>query len=226
MGHIGGEFIPMLDIIIPILLAYLLGAIPFGLLIAKSRGITDIRALGSGNIGATNVWRVAGPKVAIWVYILDISKGIAAIMIARAFNQTFMDRDIFLVLCALSAVLGHIFPVYLAFRGGKGVNTALGVLFALVPAQALVALTVFIVIVALTHYISLGSLLGGICLVVTLLIQKFIFAMPIASVYIYLSIALALLIVYTHRENIVRLASGTESRFSLSSKYEKRNGHA
>jgi glycerol-3-phosphate acyltransferase PlsY len=107
-----------------ILLAYLLGGIPFGLFIARAYGIKDIRNHGSGNIGATNVLRAAGPKAAIWVYILDIGKGIVAVLIARIVDQAFLPRDTFLVITALAAVFGHVFPVYLAFKGGKGVNTA------------------------------------------------------------------------------------------------------
>src|SRR5512138_3394473 len=93
--------------------AYLLGAIPFGLLVAKTFGVKDIRTLGSGNIGATNVMRVLGPKAAIWVYVLDIAKGVIAVMAARLVVQSLMPADVFRVIVGLSAVIGHVFPAYL-----------------------------------------------------------------------------------------------------------------
>ena len=123
--------------VIAVLIAYLLGAIPFGMIVARLYGAGDIRTLGSGNIGATNVWRVAGAKAAVWVYLGDIAKGTAAVLVGRYvaqhFQPTMLPIDTFLVLCALTAVLGHVFPVYLGFKGGKGVNTALGTMLVLLP---------------------------------------------------------------------------------------------
>ncbi len=202
--------------IVVLVLAYLLGAIPFGLLVARWFGISDIRSHGSGNIGATNVWRVAGPKAAIWVYLLDIGKGVVAVLIARAVSQDWLPRDTFLVLTALAAVIGHVFPVYMRFRGGKGVNTGLGVIATLLPLEALICFIVFVIVVALSRYISLGSIIGSISLASLVGVERQLMGRQIAVIYLYLTIALALLVISTHWKNIGRILNGTESRFSLS----------
>ena len=201
-----------------VVFAYLLGTIPFGLLIARLYGVQDIRKHGSGNIGATNVWRLAGPKAAVWVYILDIGKGVVAVTVARFIHQTLLPHDILLVLAAVSAVVGNIFPFYLRFKGGKGVNTTLGAVVSLLPIEALICVGLFAIVVAVTRYISLGSIIGACALCPVILIEKYLFDKPVSVVYLYLSILIGLVILVTHRQNIVRLLSGTESRFSFSSK--------
>jgi glycerol-3-phosphate acyltransferase PlsY len=195
--------------IIVIVAAYLLGAIPFGLIIARLYGVRDIRAVGSGNIGATNVWRIAGPRAAIWVYLLDIGKGVLAVLLARIFSQTLMSRDLFLIVCALAAILGHIFPVYLGFKGGKGVNTGLGVMLMLL---------LFVVVVAISKYISLGSIVAATCLPALVIIEMVVLHRNIDSLYLVLSILIMIIVVYTHRHNIRRILAGTENRFSMSSR--------
>lgn len=204
-----------------ILFAYLLGAVPFGLLVARAFGVRDIRTLGSGNIGATNVMRVLGPKAAVWVYLLDIAKGVAAVLMARYLEQTMLPTDIFRVVVGLSAVIGHVFPVYLGFKGGKGVNTAFGVVMTLLPFQSLIAFGVFVIAVAISRFISLGSILAATVLFAAVLIQKLVLHQEVAAIYLWLTLVLALLVFYTHRSNIGRLLAGTESRFSLSSKAGK-----
>jgi len=208
--------------VVPILVAYLLGGIPFGLIVSRIFGIRDIRSFGSGNIGATNVWRVAGVKAAIWVYIGDIGKGVAAVTIARYFvthfDTAFFPEDTFLVICALSAVLGHMFPLYLRFRGGKGVNTALGAIIMLLPLETLVGFIIFIIVVATSRFISLGSIVGVVSLFVIVATEKYLMARDIAPIYVYLAGILVVLIVISHRHNIRRLISGRENKFSLSSK--------
>lgn len=200
------------------LLAYLLGAIPFGLLVARWFGVSDIRQHGSGNIGATNVWRVAGPKAAIWVYLLDIGKGVLAVLIARSVAQDWLPRDTFLVLTACAAVLGHVLPVYMRFRGGKGVNTSLGVIATLLPLEALICLGVFVLVVALSRYISLGSIIATITLATTVGVERQFMERPIAVIYLYLAIGMALLVVMTHLKNIARIFDGTENRFAFSNR--------
>src|SRR3972149_965893 len=118
---------------LPLLGAYLLGGVPFGLISSRLCGVPDIRSQGSGNIGATNVWRVVGPKAGIWVLVLDVGKGAAAVLAARLIDQTLVSHDLFLTGCAAAAIVGHVFPIYLRFKGGKGVNTALGVMITLLP---------------------------------------------------------------------------------------------
>ena len=208
--------------VIAVVITYLLGAVPFGLIVARLYGVGDIRTLGSGNIGATNVWRVAGARVAIWVYLGDIAKGIAAVMVGRYFVQHFqfdlLPIDTFLVLCALAAVLGHVFPVYLGFKGGKGVNTALGTMLVLLPVATIISIALFFIVLVLARYVSLGSILAAVCSFVVVVTQKYMLEVAMADIYVYLTGALMLLIVFTHRKNISRLLAGTENRFSFSSK--------
>ncbi len=213
-----------------ILAAYLIGAIPFALVVCGIFGVGDIRKQGSGNIGATNVWRVAGFKVAVWVFIGDIGKGVVAVLLARyvasAYDVSLMSVDLFVVCCALAAILGHMFPVYLRFKGGKGVNTALGAVVTMLPLEALISLGIFLLVVLAFRYVSLGSITGALTLLVVILIEKFVMHIQVAPVYIYLAAALAVLILVAHRQNIARLAAGTENRFSFSSKTrgEAQNG--
>jgi len=212
-----------------VFLSYLIGAVPFGLLVARLFGTRDIRTLGSGNIGATNVWRVVGARAAAWVYLGDISKGVLAVLLGRfvagRYDLTLFDPELLAVVCGMAAVLGHIFPVYLGFRGGKGVNTVLGVLLALRPAEAGIAILVFVVVVTMFRMISLGSILGAAALLAALLIERFLLALPVADLYIYLSAAILMLIVLTHRQNIKRILNGTENRFSFSSRAKAAGNH-
>ncbi len=207
--------------ILPIFSAYLLGAVPFGLLVPRLFGVADIRQHGSGNIGATNVTRVLGFRRAVWVYLADVGKGVVAVLIARWFAANFPipfeTTHNFLVLCAIAAVLGHVFPVYLGFKGGKGVNTALGVGLALLPVEALIALGVFGIVFLAGRYVSLASMAGVAAFLAVILIEKYALGHEVATVYVWVAAVLTLLIIYAHRGNIKRLAAGTESRFDRGS---------
>lgn len=203
---------------IPILVAYLLGAVPFALLVTRLVGIDDLRKHGSGNLGATNVWRVAGGKVASAVFALDIGKGVLAILIARLAGQSLIDTDIFLVICAAAAVLGHIFPIYIGFKGGKGVNTALGVMLMVLPVETLIALTVFLIVVMVSRMISLGSMTAAVVLPLVVFVERFVMDRPVATTYLVLTVFLALAVVIAHRANIARIAAGTENRLSFGSR--------
>ncbi|MFQ5499491.1 MAG: glycerol-3-phosphate 1-O-acyltransferase PlsY [Candidatus Zixiibacteriota bacterium] len=219
----------MINILL-IVIAYLLGGIPFGLIVARQYGVADIRAHGSGNIGATNVWRVAGAKAAGWVFLGDIAKGAIAVMLSRLYlsiqPQPLVAADIVFVLCACAAVLGHVFPIYTRFRGGKGVNTGLGVMLALLPVQTLLAVLVFGIVLAWTKYVSLGSIVGVVALSVVLSVERFWLGHGVAIIFVYLSWLLTVAIVFTHRQNISRLLSGTENRFSISSSRSGEGSHA
>ncbi|MCM2272089.1 MAG: glycerol-3-phosphate 1-O-acyltransferase PlsY [candidate division Zixibacteria bacterium] len=201
-----------------LLAAFVIGGIPFGLLIARAYGVKDIRRHGSGNIGATNVWRVVGRNAALWVYLFDIGKGVLAVSIARLVDQSVMPRDIFLVLAAAASVFGHIFSPFVGFKGGKGVNTALGVLLVLLPVEGLISFGVFVIVVAISRYISLGSMVAAATLFSVVLFERFFLDRDLNAIYIALTLVLLLTIIYTHRENIRRLINGTESKFSLSSR--------
>ena len=202
----------------PIVIGYLLGAIPSGLLVARAFGVDDIRKHGSGNIGATNVWRVAGGKAAAWVYIFDIGKGMLAILIARQFDQSLIGRDLFLVICAGATVIGNLFPVFLKFRGGKGVNTALGVMLILLPVETGVALIVFLAVVLISRMISLGSMTATLGLLAAVLVRQYALHQPVALPYQVVAALLVLAVMYSHRKNIGRIIAGTENRFSISRK--------
>jgi glycerol-3-phosphate acyltransferase PlsY len=197
--------------------AYLLGSIPFGLLLAKLFGRTDVRKAGSGNIGATNVLRVAGPAAGILTLLFDAGKGWLAVWIA---SRLMHGSSSIMIAAGFLALVGHCFPVWLRFRGGKGVATAAGIFLALCPEALLAALILFALVVWYSRYVSLGSLVAaaGIPLLVYLLWAPH-FAPPI--IVTLASIAIALLVIYQHRANIGRLIRGEEPQFSVSKKQDE-----
>jgi glycerol-3-phosphate acyltransferase PlsY len=183
-------------------IGYLLGSIPFGLLLTRLGGYGDIRRVGSGNIGATNVLRTGSKALAIATLLLDLAKGVAAVLIGARFGP-------YGALCGGGAVvIGHMFPVWLKFRGGKGVATTLGVLIAIAWPVALVAFLLWLAIALLTHYSSLAALVAAVA------------SAALAGVFIdrndaLLITGIAVLIVVRHHQNIRRLIAGTESPISL-----------
>jgi glycerol-3-phosphate acyltransferase PlsY len=183
-------------------LGYLLGSIPFGLLLTRLAGRGDIRRIGSGNIGATNVLRTGSKGLATLTLLLDLAKGTAAVVIARNWGP---EAGLIAAGCA---ILGHMFPVWLGFRGGKGVATALGVLIPLAWPVALAALVLWLTTALLSHYSSLAALVGAVAgAVLAPFVADRITALVIAGI--------ALLIILRHHTNIRRLIAGTESRISL-----------
>ena len=192
-------------------LAYLLGSIPFGYLLVRFFRKEDIRNTGSGNIGATNVVRSGAKGLGLLTLLLDTLKAFAAVKIAQHIAPG--DTDL-AALAAVFAVLGHVFPVWLSFRGGKGVASALGVFLALSWPAALSALAVFILVTAISRYVSLGSIIASASLPVFLMI----FEPSRSPIYISSAIFLALLIIVKHRANIARLKSGTENRLGSKKK--------
>ena len=191
----------MTRIIIPIV-AYLLGSIPFGYLIVRGKSGADIRETGSGGTGATNVSRRAGKAAGVLTLLLDAAKGCVAVLIARAV----VGNDWVIAAAAIAALVGHIFPVWLGFRGGKGVATGVGIFLVLAPIALLCAGVVFVAIVVFTRFVSLGSLTAAVLIPVLVWLQSDSQPLLVAA------IAGAALIVFAHRGNIQRLASGTESR--------------
>ena len=180
---------------------YLVGSVPFAYLLAQRRGI-DLRRVGSGNVGATNVLRTSGARAAVIAMCLDASKGALAVVIAR----TLTTGPATPVAAGLAAVIGHIYPAWLGFRGGKGVATAAGVFAVVAPLALAIASAVFVLAVWATRYISVGSIAGAIALAVSAAAGEVPGAVAVGA-----TIA-ALIIVHRHRGNLARLVSGTERR--------------
>jgi len=193
---------------------YLLGAIPFGFLLAKIFGGADVRKAGSGNIGATNVSRVAGPLAGILTLVFDAAKGSAAVLLAAHLTD---NSALWMVVAGFLALIGHCYPVWLNFRGGKGVATAAGVFLVLSPAAMFSALAIFIIVVIAWRFVSLGSLAAAASIP---LLMYFLWAPhhapPLAVTFG--SLAISTLVIYKHDANMQRLVEGTETKFSFSKK--------
>jgi len=235
-----------LRLAVVIIIAYLLGSIPFGYLIVRASEGADVRETGSGGTGATNVSRRAGKAAGVITLVLDALKGAAAIVIAKLFlglpifgrlghtrpalptlggssvgehvliGNAGSPEDVYwwVAAAAIAVILGHIFPLWLGFRGGKGVATGVGVFLVLVPIAVAMAALVFVVVVRLTRYVSLGSILAAVAVPLFVLLQHALIR-PVESLAPIITVGIlgAALIMFAHRENIGRLMSGTESRF-------------
>mgnify|MGYP000572011706 CR=1 FL=1 len=200
-----------MDIIIDIafiIFSYLFGSIPTGVIISKYFFNVDIQKVGSGNIGATNVARTLGKKVGILTLIGDALKGIIPIIIVRLYEPYPLNQTL-IFFCSLSAFLGHLFPIYLKFKGGKGVATALGIFLMLFPFQTLLTAIVFFIIVYISRYVSLGSISASI-------VMPILVSFRAQNTYqIALSIIICLLIIIKHKDNIHRLLEGNENKLKL-----------
>lgn len=192
--------------------AYLLGSIPFGLLLARAFGRGDVRKVGSGNIGATNVARAAGLLAGIFTLVLDAAKGAGAVLLAEKLAN---DSATWMMIAAFAALLGHCFPVWLKFKGGKGVAAAAGIFLVLSPLACLAAVILFLLVVIFWKYISLGSVSSAAAMP---LLIYFLWAprhAPPRAVTVG-AVAAALVIIYKHRGNLQRLVEGAEPKFSFS----------
>jgi len=196
--------------------AYFLGSIPFGLVLAKLFGGADVRKAGSGNIGATNVARVVGPLAGILTLVFDTAKGATAVWLAGLVTN---ESATWMTIAAFAVLLGHCFPVWLKFKGGKGVATALGVFLALCPLAAVSALLLFLLCVAYWRYVSLGSVAAAAAMP---LLIYFLWAPHHAPPIIINvgTLAIAALVIYKHDGNLQRLVEGTEPRLSFGKKKE------
>lgn len=210
----------MLHLLWVVLLSYLLGSFPTSIVAGKIlRGI-DIRQYGSGNAGATNVFRVLGWKAGVVVLLIDIAKGFVPTVY---FYQLAVGRvglapiDLQLV-AGFSAVAGHIWTVFAGFKGGKGVGTGAGMLLGIAPAAVGISLIVFIATVAMTRYVSLGSILSAIAFPCALFVLDHVTEMTVPAHLYAFGVFIALLILFTHRSNIARLLRGTENRIQFSTK--------
>ena len=188
-----------------VVLAYLIGSIPFALLLARRYGAVDLRTVGSGNLGASNVMRASGVAAGLLVMALDMTKGAASVWLAARGN----GGAALPAAAGLAAIVGHVYPLWLRFRGGKGVATACGVFAVLTPLAVPPVLAVFVAVVWMTKYISLGSVIASIVLPPL----AYFLGSPLPAVLA--AIGAAILIVFRHRSNVVRLRTGTERRLGV-----------
>ncbi len=204
----------MVTFILIALLSYLMGSVPAGYIAGRFAGI-DIRRVGSGNIGATNVLRALGKPYGYAVFLFDFCKGVGAvrvsILIINAAHPGNQESELVGIMAGVLCVLGHTYPVWLGFKGGKGVATSVGVLFGLMPAAALTVLAVWFVTFQATKYVSVASIAAAVALPVTAAVMVHFekAGMPL----VYFSACLAVVIVWRHRSNVSRLMKGTEASF-------------
>ena len=196
----------MLEAALALLASYLLGAIPTSHLVSRLFAKIDLREHGSGNLGATNLYRVLGWKYAIPVALFDIAKGAIPVLV---FAPRVADSELFALACGVAAILGHVFSVFVGFKGGKGVATAAGVMLGLTPLALAVAAAVWAVLVLLTGYVSLGSIAAAAVLPVAV----YLLERPTTGELLWIDVGVAAGVIFLHRRNIQRLSKGTENRF-------------
>ncbi len=208
------QFADHLPILLMVIVAYLLGSIPTALWAGKWWYGLDIREHGSGNAGATNAMRVLGPILGSAVLLIDALKGIAAVSLALVVNTGFLSTGWFVVYQLLlggMAVLGHVFPLFASFKGGKGIATLIGITFILFPEAFLICLVIFLAVFFSTRYVSLGSMAAAVALPIVVIWVKEVTLLP----KIIFTIAVALFVPITHLNNIRRLMQGKENRISF-----------
>ena len=198
----------MTAIIFSGLIAYFLGSINTSIIVSKLFGSDDIRKQGSGNAGATNTLRVLGKKAAVWVIIGDGLKGFLAVIIARWFSHLFSEGEISSYVAAVCVMLGHVFPVFFGFKGGKGIMTSIAVVFTLSPVIGAILVVIFVIIVAIFNYISLASVISSVCYPILVIV----FSCGNISFFVS-ALIMAAIAVLKHKSNIVRLLNGNESKF-------------
>jgi len=219
----------MLLLAIIVIFSYLIGSIPNSIIISKAVSGIDIRNHGSGNAGGTNVLRVLGWKYGLIVIFLDALKGaIAVVIISRLFYgplpfenvSPFDDFTLVQIIAGMSAVIGHIWTVFAGFKGGKGIATALGMLLTLITVDMLIAIGVFGLVVLISRYVSLGSILAAISVPATLFIRENLFHVDIPgySTLFPFIIGVTALVIFTHRKNLIRLVNGNENKISFRKK--------
>ncbi len=202
----------MVIYIVVSIIAYFIGSISFSVIFSRKFAGFDVREKGSGNAGATNVLRTVGKNVALLTLLCDILKGVIAILIAIIAGEIWIDADVELLkyLAGFFAILGHTFPIFFEFRGGKGVATALGILITLNWKIGLICLIFAIILIAVTKMVSVGSILSAILYPILT-----IFMAEVDIKAIIISILIALLVIFNHRENIKRIKNGTENKLSF-----------
>ncbi|MCI8699798.1 MAG: glycerol-3-phosphate 1-O-acyltransferase PlsY [Clostridia bacterium] len=210
----------MIAYIIIAIIAYLIGSVNFSIIISKRMAGFDVRQKGSGNAGTTNMLRSVGKSAALVTLVCDILKGIVAIAIAIIIGAIWqdLDRALLVQISALLVVLGHTFPIFFQFKGGKGVATSLGVLLMINWKIGLICLVFALVLIALTRMVSLGSVGAAILYPILILFIDTNFTVSEGTGYFVFSVILALIVAFNHRTNIKRILSGTENKLSFSKK--------
>jgi glycerol-3-phosphate acyltransferase PlsY len=208
-----------MDLLLIIGISYLIGSFPTAIIAGKLLKGIDIRQHGSGNAGATNVFRVLGWKTGLGALLIDMLKGFAPVFwLAGMLCKNPENLVYFQIVAAIAAILGHIWTIFAGFKGGKGVGTSAGVFAALAPWPLAAALLGFIIVVAIWRYVSLGSLFAALVFLGVLLAQKFVFNIEIPLVLLALGILVVILIWTAHRQNISRLLNGTENKITFGSR--------
>lgn len=205
------------DTIILLVAAYLLGSMPFSVWIGQLFYKIDVREYGSGNAGATNTMRVLGKKAGFTVLFLDISKGVAAVWLARLAGDVGVETQAFInlqLVLGIAALFGHIFPIYAGFRGGKGISTLLGVVIAMDPLAAVCSLVVFSIVLLLTRYVSLSSMISSVAFPLYII---FVEKTEFLSLILF-SLFITVIVILTHQKNIERLIRKEESKIFASGK--------
>jgi glycerol-3-phosphate acyltransferase PlsY len=212
-----------------VILSYLIGSIPTSIIVSKAVNGIDIREHGSGNAGGTNVMRVLGWKHGLFVILLDALKGVLAVVVVARLHYgsmpfenvtPFDDFTLVQIIAGIAAVIGHIWTIFAGFKGGKGIATALGVLTMIVTVDMLIAVGVFVLVVTISRYVSLGSILGAVTVPLALVVRENVFNVNIPGYNTLLPfvIFLALLVIFTHRKNVIRLLNGNENKVSFKKK--------
>jgi acyl phosphate:glycerol-3-phosphate acyltransferase len=213
-----------------VILSYLIGSIPTSIIVSKAVKGIDIREHGSGNAGGTNVMRVLGWKHGLLVIFLDAFKGVLAVVVVARLHYgsmpfenvtPFDDFTLVQIIAGVSAVIGHIWTIFAGFKGGKGIATALGVLTMIVTVDMLIGVGVFVLVVTISRYVSLGSILAAVTVPLALVVRENIFNVNIPGYNTLLPfvIFLALLVIFTHRKNVIRLLNGNENKVSFKKKH-------
>lgn len=211
------NFMEIVIIVSIVIAAYVLGSIPSAVWIGKTFYGVDVRQHGSHNAGATNTMRVLGRRAALPVFVIDAGKGYAAVMLSflsplEPFSEPFIYLRIVLI---AAAILGHIFPLFANFKGGKGVATIAGCLIAMAPIPLACSFVVFLIILFTTHYVSLGSITAGAMFPLFVYLKFMVMSEPVSPTMVGFGVVVAIMLLLTHRKNFARLKNGTESKTYL-----------
>ena len=213
-----------MEILIKLVLSYLIGSTSGSILLGKLKGV-DIRNMGSGNAGGTNAFRTQGTSFAAGVLVIDILKGFISVKFISAmslpiFSSSTVDSNLLIILCGVAAILGHVYPLYHGFLGGKGGGAAIGMVFAISWSSISLAILLWLVILLITGYVGLGTMLGS----VSIIYFAHYFKDTINNPYFLpFTIFLSFFIIYNHRSNIKRMLDGTENRFEKAMIFRKKN---